>query len=61
MKLTIWGTPRVRNPNAGDNAVGAGWQCSRCSNRRMLGQRYCRACHAAYERLKRRFTKEFAL
>ena len=50
MKLTLWGTPRPERIKSYDN-----WQCSRpdCKQRRMHGQRYCRACHAAYERIRR--------
>ena len=50
MKLTLWGAPRPEKIKSYDN-----WQCSRpdCKQRRMHGQRYCRACHAAYERIRR--------
>jgi hypothetical protein len=64
MKLTLWGTPRPEHHkgDAGGRDFEAGWQCSRpdCKNRRMLRQRYCKACHAAYERIRRQTKGAFA-
>lgn len=53
--MTLWGAPRTQVKEYG------GWQCSRCPKRRMPRQRYCRDCHAAYERIRRQTMKELRM